>query len=754
SNLVTNYSGTGALEGYDDTGFPTSITQADLLSVTYYDHYSFATDKNSIRPATFLDNPKNLVTGTKTRILGEDTFLRTVTFYDDRYRPIKVITDNHKGGQDIMVTSYTNKILPQVEEVQTYHTSDDYTGTLKVAETFTYDHGDRLLEQTHQITDNGSVKPLTKLVVNEYNEIGQLSGKNLHESTTGYAQEIDYEYNIRGWLTKINDGVGLTNEDQFGLQLHYETAGYYNGNIGRIDWLSKGGSSSVAQAFTYSYDPLNRLENANYSSAGKNEFFNVSNITYDANGNIMSLRRKRNNQTIDLLDYDYSGNQLVRVEDTGNDTDGFEDENSATGTHEYSYDANGNMVKDANKEIASISYNHLNLPQVVRFENGDFVKYRYDAAGIKLQKEARIGNATTVSDYVAGKHYNNGNMTFFQHAEGRVTKNGSSFDYEYHLTDHLGNVRVTVDEDGNPLQRDDYYPFGLTFNSWNGTTPVNQYQFNGNEMQLEIPNTADFNARFYDAALGRFMMIDPLADVNQESWNPYHFSYNNPIAFKDPTGLLGEKYTSVEALDSWRHEAQYDRIYDASDEEEKKKKESKDNADRNTKINFKEIIQTAAIEKLTKKAKPFIWSALKAEKARKQKPFREVESQGMFDAEVELNQSRGFTPIYVDIPGFEKPEKGSIAPGMFELNFELPLTGGKKSIAKGLYAPTGFKVDNTISRVWYDDTPKITSYSTPSGTPISGYLIKFTNSKGVAIFTIAFKEKMAYQALVKYLKGK
>ncbi|MEL6562787.1 MAG: hypothetical protein AAFQ94_31755, partial [Bacteroidota bacterium] len=140
------------------------------------------------------------------------------------------------------------------------------------------------------------------------------------------------------------------------------------------------------------------------------------------------------------------GNQLQSVTDnsTAQADLGFADGNT-TGI-DYKYDDNGNMMKDANKEISNISYNHLNLPEVVTFENGDHVRYLYDAAGIKLQKEAEISKVTTVTDYIAGKHYRNGDLEFFQHAEGRVVYNAGSFDYEYNLTDHLGNVRVTIKE--------------------------------------------------------------------------------------------------------------------------------------------------------------------------------------------------------------------------------------------------------------------------------------------------------------------
>lgn len=45
--------------------------------------------------------------------------------------------------------------------------------------------------------------------------------------------------------------------------------------------------------------------------------------------------------------------------------------------------------------------------------------------------------------------------------------------------------------------------------------------------------------RQYDNALGRFTSIDPLAEF-QRKWNPYHFAFDNPVLFNDPTGLIGD----------------------------------------------------------------------------------------------------------------------------------------------------------------------------------------------------------------------
>ena len=125
-------------------------------------------------------------------------------------------------------------------------------------------------------------------------------------------------------------------------------------------------------------------------------------------------------------------------------------------------------------------------------------------------------------------------MEFFQHAEGRVVVNGSSFDYEYNLTDHLGNVRVTIDEAGTVVQRDDYYPFGGSFNHYQNTNPPNQYTYNNKELQPET-QWLDYGARMYDANLGRFFNQDRFSEKYM-SVNPYQYTLNNPIKYIDING--------------------------------------------------------------------------------------------------------------------------------------------------------------------------------------------------------------------------
>ena len=74
-------------------------------------------------------------------------------------------------------------------------------------------------------------------------------------------QGVDYAYNIRGWLTSLNNPFAPDPRDLFSLSLHYErgfTRGYeqYNGNLTGQTWRGRDG---VQRAQGYVYDPLNRL---------------------------------------------------------------------------------------------------------------------------------------------------------------------------------------------------------------------------------------------------------------------------------------------------------------------------------------------------------------------------------------------------------------------------------------------------------------------------------------------------------------
>ena len=64
-----------------------------------------------------------------------------------------------------------------------------------------------------------------------------------------------------------------------------------------------------------------------------------------------------------------------------------------------------------------------------------------------------------------------------------------------------------------------------------------KYKFQGQERQDELGlNVTAMDFRMYDNALGRFHNIDAMTEV-MPSLSPYRFAFNNPVIWKDPSGL-------------------------------------------------------------------------------------------------------------------------------------------------------------------------------------------------------------------------
>ena len=441
---------------------------------------------------------------------------------------------------------------------------------LYTKEVYTYSSQDRLLTHTHQIGTGGTPQLLAS---NTYDELGQLIGKNVGNTVATPLQKINYAYNIRGWLTEINKVAtlqqGTDPKDLFGFKINYNTIDgdataankLYNGNIAETSWST----SPVVRTYGYKYDNLNRLKDATYQKAGLITSAYDENLTYDKNGNILTLKRKGDTdpqmQTIKIDDLTYtykssSSNQLAKVSDNPiTATSGFKD-GTNTGD-DYTYDPNGNLQTDQNKNITAITYNHLNLPLKVTFGTTGNITYIYNAVGQKVQKTVTVITpaSTTITNYLGGYQYQGVNgvtpsLQFFPTTEGYVKNASGVYSYVFNYTDHLGNVRLSYsDSDKNGqiatteiLEESNYYPFGLKHNGYTGTNlqPGYKYKYNGKELQDELGlNMYDYGARNYDPALGRWMNIDPLAEVSRR-FSPFTYALDNPVYFIDPDGMKAE----------------------------------------------------------------------------------------------------------------------------------------------------------------------------------------------------------------------
>ncbi len=400
-------------------------------------------------------------------------------------------------------------------------------------------------------------------------KVRQEAALQLRRSGLGQA---DMDAIINRLAAELNgelDDIFEPNKDLFAMELRYQqplslnaaALAQYNGNISAMKWQTPG--ACEAKAYAFEYDQLNRLQNAWFAMENTNGWTNQdrysSSYRYDRNGNLQELTREGMTSAtqfgrLDELTYSYAGNQLTRVADAGPDNlpagiAHFID-NAVDQPIEYSYDANGNMVADANKGLTAI-YNILNKPTEVDMGNGRKIRFFYLADGSKIRKEADDNGTVTTTHYIGGFQYedagNGPELLHFSHEEGRVVFNAAGpqhFDLQYRLADHLGNTRILFRKDpGTPgetevLQEQAYYPFGMTMAEGGlpVSSPADRYTYNGKEIQTEFGlGWMDYGARMYDPTLGRWNGVDAFAGIYRQN-TPYGFVQNSPILRVDPDG--------------------------------------------------------------------------------------------------------------------------------------------------------------------------------------------------------------------------
>ncbi|WP_419868726.1 DUF6443 domain-containing protein [Chryseobacterium sp. CT-SW4] len=571
---------------YTKVAGPTNVTQ--ILSVNYYDTYPagspgitnvFSNPLLTATPTSITSNGITSIRSTKglplasyVKNIEDDGWTKNYTWYDTSGRVFGSRSNNHLGGYTVVNHQLDFSGVPL--QTYTYHRRVMTDTEILTKEAFTYDHQNRLLKHTHRVGSN----PIEILAQNTYNELSQLKTKKVGGTVASSPlQTIDYKYNIRGWMTQINDPSNL-GTDLFGYKIKYNNpvytniaSGKYNGNIAEVDWNVS--TEGVLKRYSYTYDALNRLKDGIYSEPNatvpQNNYYNET-LSYDLNGNIKTLKRNgyienAGVQLIDNLNYVYSGNRLQTVTDSSSNYLGYPDSSGML----IHYDLNGNMTDHEDKGILGITYNHLNLPNYITF-NQSYVprfpdlsgnttsynvntKYLYRADGVKLKKTYTYGSGRTNTEVNLITEYLDGFQYEVEDAGGRAViipkfvptsegyYNFENNKYIYNYTDHLGNIRLSYMYNGSGfdiVDKNNYYPFGLKHGTGGANTnPAYRYQYNGKELQQET-GWNDYGARMYMPDLGRWGVIDPLAEQMRRH-SVYNYAFNNPIRFIDPDGRSG-----------------------------------------------------------------------------------------------------------------------------------------------------------------------------------------------------------------------
>lgn len=335
-------------------------------------------------------------------------------------------------------------------------------------------------------------------------------------------------------------------------------------------------------------------------------------VSYDPNGNILTYLRNGDNlrPVMDQLTYTYkpNTNQLDKVVDAATDADASQydkyndirklkpDGSIAQQDGNYMYDAIGNLVQDKSEGIYDPAYpdKHMiewtvygKIKSITKLTG--VIRYTYDAGGNRISKEYNgvftyyvrdaSGNVMALYEKNTGSGVLNNRLIQKEvHLYGssrlgihRVNRDmqlnlvdplegegdevveivrGHKF---YELTNHLGNVLVTITDKkiqvggvrpgqieyyvADVASANDYYPFGMMmpgrkFAAGNGY----RYGFNGKENDKDAgEGVQDYGLRIYDGRIGKFLSVDPLTP--EYPWyTPYQFAGNMPIANIDLDG--------------------------------------------------------------------------------------------------------------------------------------------------------------------------------------------------------------------------
>ena len=475
-------------------------------------------------------------------------------------------------------------------------------GTAESGSLYLYDTWNRLTDILH---NEG------REIVSVYSYTYDVNGNILTESVSydsETARVTSYEYDVEGRLVKTTYptqsalGVVEYEYDSYGklteiLQDNEEIRCYYYDDFNRVvtvkDYEKPGSSSYILKS--YEYDEFGRCVSAVYTENGNSQKVLESYAySYDKNDNIISETRISNlpaedsiiNETRDYI-YDSYG-RLTQSTITDHTA---EDVQVAT---TYEYDAVGNRVKmtEAGSET---TYDYNGFNQLVKAESEEAeIVYTYDERGNQIkEKNETTGESNQTTYNVAGQmtqfvkigsttiltqtnvydhsgkrisrkqdgtereyYYNNGVVVYTEDDELLSTANIQNEDgsvigtyrdevYYNYLKNMQGSTMSIIDEDGEAMVVYSYSDFGET-EEVVADTIDNEICYTGAIYDKDT-GLYYMNARYYDAATGRFISQDSyrgeIEDVG--TWHLYAYCSNNPINYVD---LNGHKWLSFQQI--------------------------------------------------------------------------------------------------------------------------------------------------------------------------------------------------------------
>ena len=504
--------------------------------------------------------------------------------------------------------------IPVTQQVISYDAMDRVTGTIDAMShttNFVYDDLGRLKTVTDSL--NGAT-------TYTYDEVGNLSSeKNANLNTTTYEYDVfdnmvketdplskfwSYEFDKNGNITKETDAKGQVNVREYDKANRLTAKKYLdgetiqpesmyfeydsNGNMTKAYKKNSDGTVSIQNNFTFDnrYSITNTSDNRNYSQS----------YEYDNNGNLAQLTFADGKEE----SYTYNGNDRIASLTASYTGDSVTANDPKILTTNFSYDVNGNLVKQANpdRSVVKKSYNYLDqVTEVNNYKstsdpdqpeyilakynytlnaNGqktqtDFYSncdktnqcasnievsthdnYVYDALGRLTHTQRTIDNPTATIEKYA---YNN---TYTYDAVGNrtslITNEGGgniTIGYTYNANNQLlteaseaSTWNYTYDDNGNRLTKTNNSTTEYVNNAWDRANNLTQVE---SKLKNEDGTLENYKVNYTYDALNRRTSRTPDSSVANDSYN--NITKQNYVYDKNSWDMNSEYTDRTEGTD-------------------------------------------------------------------------------------------------------------------------------------------------------------------------------------------------------------
>jgi RHS repeat-associated protein len=513
----------------------------------------------------------------------EDAIYRSETAYDALNRPTQLVTPHCEGmSPNVIQPGYNAANLLETVDVWVRRGGEIASGplapgtaTFRAVENINYNaKGQReLIEYGNGVTTAYTYETET-FRLTRLHSVRANGGSPL--------QDLNYTYDPVGNITTIHDGAQPT--IFFRNQRVDPHAAYTYDPLYRLtaatgrEHLGQLPDGRLAPPTPTSHDDVprvNRLHPEDGQALGRY----LQQYVYDEVGNILEMIHRGTDPDHPgwrrCYQYALDSNRLLS---TGYQSDPLVDCDTPYAADPvypqvYTYDRHGNMTQMPHLPLMQWDFKdqlQASSKQVVNSGTRETTYYVYDASGQRVRKVTERQNGTPMKEriYLGGfelyREYNGSGDVRTKEREtlhvmdGQqrialvetqtygepdvITGNGPVANplIRYQLNNHLGSACVELDEHGNLISYEEFYPYGSTaYQSGRSVAEVSlkRYRYTGKERDEET-GLNYHRARYYALWFGRWISCDPA--TLSDGVNVFSYVKNNPIRITDQTGENGD----------------------------------------------------------------------------------------------------------------------------------------------------------------------------------------------------------------------